>query len=214
MNPRPDLYRPAIPDHLIGPARRVCTAYLDETADDMTAGRHHPFKLLLLGEPGIGKSTVARILAHHLAGDAMNIEHLNGTDLTIDKVRQVKSRFGLATLFGQYQGLWIDELDKATKSAQVDMLTMLDCLPDRWFFIGTTNENLDDFEGRFQTRFEQVKLGRPGDHEIRDLLTGKFGVPEARALEIATLAAGNVRAALLDAKQWFTANPHEHPQAA
>lgn len=171
-------------------------------------------KLLLLGDPGIGKSETARILADALAGDPMNIERLNGTELTIEKVREIKRRFGLATLFGEYQGIWVDELDQATPKAQVDMLTMLDRLPERWFFIGTSNDTLDDFEQRFQSRFEQISLSAPGSDAISALLTDTFGVPENIAQQIATLCAGNVRSALTDAKQWFTAQRHQQRQTS
>lgn len=207
MNPRPDLYRPADSTELIGPAAHVCDCYLREIRADLAAGNKPPFKLLLLGEPGLGKTTVATILARALAGDTMNIEHLNGTDLAIDKVRAIKSRFGLASLFGDYQGILCDELENAPPKAQIDMLTTLDKLPSGWFFIGTTNNSLSDFEPRFQSRFEQVSITRPSDTDIANLLTGKFQVPASIATPIAAAAAGNVRAAMLDAKQWFTANP-------
>lgn len=209
----PHLYRPTAAADLIGPAAIVCAAYLAEIERNRAAGETPPFKLLLLGKPGVGKSQTAEILAQALARDPMNIERLNGTDLTIDTARQIRSRFGLGVLFGEYQGLWVDELENASAKAQVDLLTLLDKLPPRWFFIGTTNQSLVDFEPRFQTRFEQVVITPPSAEEIGHLL-GKWNVPPAIASHIATLCDGNVRAALLDAKQWFTVNHDAIAEAA
>lgn len=204
----PENWKPETADELIGPARAVCTAFVNKARRNQAAGRYPAEKLLLLGEPGNGKTSITHILARELAGDPINIDHINGTDLNVDKCREIASRYGQGNLFGAtcYTVLHVDELDLAPPQAQKNMLTMIDKMPDNWAFIASSNAAIDDFEQRFQTRFKQVAVDVPSAAEIQALLEDRFQIPTPVANQIAGLNEGNVRAALLDAQCWYDAN--------
>ena len=191
---QPKRFRPETPDDLIGPAAQICRAILAAAGRDGDA----PVLALFTGDPGTGKSSAAGIIAHRLASHPTMIEHLNGKDVNADRVRAWKGRFGYGSLFGGHTVLWLDEIDQATPAAQVDMLTLLDTLPPNWAVLATTNVPVDRLEERFQTRFQHWEVTAPKSPEIAGLLERWPEIPVSTSRKIAELAAGNVRAALLD----------------
>ena len=63
----------------------------------------------------------------------------------------------------------------------------------------TSNKKLDDFEPRFQSRFQVFSLPPPEADEIKWLLK-KFGLRKDDINRIAQFCCGNVRLALFDAQ--------------
>lgn len=69
----------------------------------------------------------------------------------------------------------------------------------------TSNCAVNDLESRFQSRFQVIQLKSPTDEEITAFLSGRWELKTSIARQIATLACGNVRQALLDAQSYLTA---------
>lgn len=195
----PSLYTPKCPEDFVGPAAQVACMLRRIVEDSLQADRA-PIKVLLNGDPGIGKSALAKFLVQELGCDPKwSTTKLNGTQVNIDRVEQIANDLHYRDMFGSYRMLWIEEADKVTPAAQVRLLTLLDDLPNGCAVVCTSNCKLDEFQKRFQTRFKVFELEPPSAEDIRVLL-GKFLTDKQAIIQIATFACGNVRAALLDAE--------------
>lgn len=184
---------------IIGPARRIGEAMLRKCERART--NHQPMKLLLYGEPGIGKTELANLIARSLAGHEAGVESVNGADVTAEIVREWRTNMRTASLFCDWRVVVINEVDRMSAQAQVLMLTVLDELPPCQAFICTTNLQLGEMIPRFQSRFQQFQIDPPEMEDIADMLI-KQAIPADTAYRIAAGANGNVRAALLDAESY------------
>ena len=190
---------------LIGPAG-VLEARL-ATAIAQVGG---PLKLLFWGEPGVGKSELGGRLARMLTHE-VEIERVNGADGGVDEVREWAARSHTSSLFANWRVLIIEEVDKVSDRAQVNLLTYLDELPAQRAVIATSNHSKDKIPARLWTRFERYEVKAPTEEEIRGLLADR--VPGDVAALLATTCAGNVRAALLDASSYSRTVEHQPKEA-
>jgi replication-associated recombination protein RarA len=194
----PSLYIPKSPSDFIGPAAR-CAKLLERAVADAIAADRAPLKILLNGEPGIGKSALARYLMGLLGCDKWSCKKYSGTDVDVEQVRDISADLHYKDLFGGWRLIWIEEADLVPATAQNRFLLLLDDLPPGSAVVCTSNCKQADFKRRFETRFKLYELDPPSAEEIQTLLR-RF-IPPAQAIQIATFACGNVRAALLDAEQ-------------
>ena len=162
-------------------------------------------KILLYGPPGVGKTSIADMVADELAGTRFAIEEYNGKLVTIEIVKQWMGALGIHSLFGVYSVKIINEMDRCTRDAQDLLLSYLDRLPPGRAVIGTSNLQLDLLTERFQTRFQSIKLAAPTTEEIADMLRRHWPVDESTSLRIAVGSGGCVRAALADLESWLDA---------
>ena len=105
-----------------------------------------PLKFLFNGKPGLGKSALVQYL--------QTLTKLNGTECKMEKIEDIAANLHYKNLFGDWRMLWIDEADEIPRVAQVRFLTLLDDLPHGVVVACTSNCKLEDFENRFQTRFQ------------------------------------------------------------
>lgn len=201
--PSPLAWRPAGPGELIGHAAQVATSLLAKARATKSNGRH-PMKLLLYGPPGVGKTTIAEMLAAELAGNAFGVEDFNGKLIGIETVKTWMSALPYGNLFGDFSVRIVNELDRCSRDAQDLLLTYLDKLPAGRAFIGTSNLQLNLLTERFQTRFQAIKLRAPDTEEIAEFLA-RWDVDNAVAAQIAVGSGGCVRAALADLENWLDA---------
>jgi replication-associated recombination protein RarA len=160
-------------------------------------------KLLFNGNPGIGKSEVARQVAHQLCGGAIGVEEIIGRKASIHIVSAWEEEFATSCMWGTgFKIRIVNEIDTMPKDALDAMLALLDDMPKGRGIIGTTNLPFAELPERFRSRFQLHSVKAPAEHEIAELLREEAGVPDAVALQLATLCGGNVRAALLDAEAW------------
>jgi hypothetical protein len=89
MNKLPSLYTPESPEDFVGPAAKVATM-LKRIVQDAIEADKAPIKVLFNGEPGIGKSALAKYLAHLLGSDPKwSTKKYNGTMVKIEKVEEI-----------------------------------------------------------------------------------------------------------------------------
>jgi replication-associated recombination protein RarA len=196
----PDDYKPAAPSDLIGGARGVATIGLREA--EKLAPQSRAWRLLIHGEAGSGKTCVAKIIARALAANPVDIEQVDGPNVTAEVIRRWTRDACFASLFGGWKVKLIQECDLVTAAAQDLMLTYLDELPAQTAVIGTSNQSVALLTERFQTRFRLLAVASPSSEELQGWLETRWRVPKQQASFIALAACGNVRAALLDAAQW------------
>lgn len=209
-NPTPCLassplaWRPTGPDDLCGPAATVARRLVAK-ARKLHNDPAVPVKILLYGPPGVGKTSIADMVADALSGTRFAIEEFNGKLVTVETVKQWMGTLGVCSLFGVYSVKLINEMDRCTRDAQDLLLSYLDRLPPSRAVIGTSNLQLDLLTERFQTRFQSIKLAAPSTEDIADLLRRHWPVDQATALRIAVGSGGCVRAALADLESWLDA---------
>lgn len=200
--PSPMNWRPQSADDLIGQARDICVAQVAK-ARRLRDGRKAACKLLLYGPPGVGKTTVAELVARELTGTPLGVESYNGKEVTVDAVRGWMETLPYGSLFSNWSVKIINELDRCTKDSQDILLSYLDRLPPGKALIGTSNLQLDLLTERFQTRFQSIKIATPTTDEIAEFLCAHWRVPRDVAARVAVGSGGCVRAALADLETWL-----------
>jgi putative ATPase len=198
----PDCYEPETPGELIGAARDIATAILGEI--EKTKRQARTFKFLAYGQPGSGKTSIAKMIAREIAANRIDIEAVNGRNLDSETVREWQRNSAYGSLFGGWKVKLINEADLIPAPAQDLMLTYLDDLPPRNAVIATSNRNVTALTERFQTRFRLVKIAGPTCDELARWLIKRWKLPKQAAHFIALGAGGNVRMALLDSSDYLT----------
>ena len=201
----PSLYNPSSPEEIIGSAGQIA-AEIERAVKDAIENGNAPFKVIFAGDAGTGKSTLANLTIKALGVTSKwAVKKFSGVDVDIECVRQIAQDLHYKDLFGAYRVIWIEEADSIPPAAQTRFLMLMDELPSSCAIVCTTNAKSDDFKNRFQTRFKFYEVAAPEPHEIQNLLVVKFGIAKRDAVQIATFACGNVRAALLDAERLLQA---------
>lgn len=129
-------YRPQTLDQLVGNSTIV-----DYFTDIFDKGDPIPQAILLHGQTGCGKTTIARILANYMEVDEMDYTEINSANLRgIDTVRNVIEKVSFRPIASECR-MWVfDEVHKLTNEAQNAMLKLLeDPLNERYFIFCTTD---------------------------------------------------------------------------
>ena len=95
-----------------------------------------PSTFLLVGPPGVGKTTLGRLIAKQLQCPNINIKEIDaGQDRGIDKIRQVINEAYNRPLVGKIKVYIFDECQGLTKEAQQALLKVTEEAPGNTYFI-------------------------------------------------------------------------------
>jgi len=198
----PTCFVPSCPADFVGQAGKVAEMLLRK-AEALGAAPNRPFKLLVSGAPGIGKTSLVNLVARTLAPCPAAIEDVNGREVGLDTAREWIRGLGYGSLFGPWSVKVVNELDRCSKDAQDLLLTYLDRMPAGHAFLGTTNLDIGNLTERFQTRFQSIRLQPPANEPLAQFLARRWGAPIGITRKIAEGARGNVRASMGDLEMWM-----------
>lgn len=209
IRPRFDLdpadWQPAGWQELVGDAYTAAAILFPKVERLFQRGTSHRY--VFIGPPGCGKSALSKLLATRLAGHVTDIEKVSGKNVNADKVRAWRDTVRLGNLFGGYSVKIIEEIDAATIDASILMLDYLDEVRDSKCnaVIASSNKALEDLfpDRRLYSRFQPFVFSPVGFSEVTELLSARFGMPQADAENIALGCDGDLRAALNDAQSFF-----------
>ena len=159
--------------------------------------------LLFIGEPGIGKTTLALAIAAEMPAE---LHHVASQDCNVERLRDVVAACHYVPRMGCKRHLvLIDEADQMTAAAQLYMLSILDSTapPPDTIFILTANST-DKLHDRLLSRCIPVQFSAHGQSTQTASLLEKVwereapqGVARPNFSRIVKEACNNVRASLM-----------------
>ena len=121
--------------------------------------------LWIQGPSGTGKTTLAWIIAHHVASDFF-VDELDGDKCNVESVRQLEQTLCLAAP-NSWRVVIVNEAHAMTRQAIQAWLTLLERLPKHALIIFTTTEPLAEdlfgnFSGPFASRCKVLSFTNQG----------------------------------------------------
>jgi len=160
-----------------------------------------PHALLFTGSRGTGKTTVARIFAHAIGANDVDIYEMDAaSNRGIDDIRELREGVHTLPYKSSYKVYIIDEVHMLTKEAFNALLKTLEEPPEYVVFILATTE-VDKLLDTITSRCQVFQFRAPNRVELRDTVLSvakkeKFSLPKDAAGSIAIAADGSFRDAL------------------
>ncbi|MDE2041057.1 MAG: DNA polymerase III subunit gamma/tau [Patescibacteria group bacterium] len=188
-------YRPATWNEVVGQDHIV------NALREALAHGHHSHAYLFSGSRGIGKTSVARILAKSLGSVDEDIYEIDAaSNRGIDDIRELREHVAVLPFRSSFKVYIIDEVHMLSKDAWNALLKTLEEPPAHVVFILATTE-LDKVPETIISRCQTFSFKKPGRETIRREIV-RIGKKEGRDLDagaadlIALLGDGSFRDAL------------------
>lgn len=188
-------YRPKTWSEVLGQKATVLS--LRKALD---AGRSRVF--LFVGPSGVGKTTLARLVARHIGCDDANLLELDAATHTgIDSMRELSDRLQFATIDGSPRCVILDEVHMLSKQAFQSILKILEEPPTGVYWCLCTTE-ADRVPKNIKTRCAAYVLKPIADSAVLELLQNVkeqegLRIPDDGLQMIVDAAEGSVRQALV-----------------
>jgi len=204
-------HRPRVWEDVAGNAKRV---KLCRRLAEHVASTGDPDVVLISGPSGIGKSTVAALMAKTAGAHPTQIKVIESGQCNIETLRQLAADYRYTSLFGG-RALIIEEIHTASTGAVQFLLTFLESLPRGAIVIMTSNMKSGElFPGIYNSPFARrahcIYFGTEGfqTHKggmgygaarVRDVLRaeGLDGKPDAYYMRLMKDAKNNIGAAIV-----------------
>ncbi len=136
--------------------------------------KRSPFSMILWGEPGSGKTTLARLIASHCSADSY---YLSAISSGVQDVRKAIGRGKENKEKGIQTILFIDEIHRFNKAQQDAVLGAVES--GDVILIGATTEN-PSFQviAPLLSRTRVLKLNKLSDNELTEILNGAISKDE------------------------------------
>jgi len=186
-------YRPTRLEQVIGQDA------VAESLESMFRWGKCPHAFLFTGPSGVGKTTLARIIASHLKATVLEIDAATNTG--IDAMRAVQDMARYKPLNNERRLIIVDECHALSKPTWQSLLKIVEEPPAHLYWIFCTTEP-DKVPATIKTRCTQYQLGSVSWEEISEFLKHvsdeEGGILEPRLVDVvARKANGSVRAGLV-----------------
>lgn len=165
MKPLHTKYRPKEFSEIIGNKQTV------SCIESMLKKEGHPTVFLLVGKPGCGKTTLARIIAKNVKCSKHSLLEINAADdRGIETGRAIIQMIKTKPLFGKSRCIIIDEAQRMTRDLQESLLKALEEPPEGVYFVLCTTDPQKIITTIKDQRCSEFELNPLKDEEIKSLL--------------------------------------------
>ncbi len=170
--------------------------------EGLIVNKEMPHAILLTGQSGCGKTTIARILRRELRCGKHDFNELNcADDRGIEDIRKIRRRMMQAPISGKCRIWLIDEAHKLTNDAQNALLKLLEDTPKHIYFMLATTDP-QRLIRTIRTRCTDIAVKPLNDKDMKFLLSSvckleKRKLPKKVIEKIVEISEGSARKALV-----------------
>ena len=145
-----------------------------------------PTTFLLIGPPGVGKTTLARVIAKQLECETINLVEVDaGQDRGIDKIRELVKRAYERPLVGKSKVFILDEAQGLTAEAQQALLKVTEETPASTYFIFCSTDPSKIIKAlRERCKFGEIELKPLEFNELAIILKSIIAAEEINITDL------------------------------